>query len=71
MAVILDIRSERILDIFDLQITPMLRTKFQVNCSSVQKKKRQKKKKKKIDFQDGGHGGYLGFSIETILARFD
>ena len=41
MAVILDIRSEGILDIFDLQITPMLRTKF---GSSVQKKKRKKKK---------------------------
>ena len=28
-------------------------------------------KKRKIDFQDGGHGGHLGFSIGTILAIFD
>ena len=26
---------------------------------------------KKIDFQDGGHGGYLGFQIGTILAIFN
>ena len=24
-----------------------------------------------IDFQDGGHGGHLGFLIRTILATFD
>ena len=24
----------------------------------------------KIDFQDGGHGGHLGFSTEKILAIF-
>ena len=28
-------------------------------------------KKRKIDFQDGGHGGHLGFPIGTILANFD
>ena len=28
-------------------------------------------KKRKIDFQDGGHGGHLGFLIGTILAIFD
>ena len=28
-------------------------------------------KKFKIDFQDGGHGGHLGFWIWTILALFD
>ena len=28
-------------------------------------------KKPKIDFQDGGHGGHLGFPIRTILAIFD
>ena len=27
--------------------------------------------KRKIDFQDGGHGGHLGFPIGTILAIFD
>ena len=28
-------------------------------------------KKRKIDFQDGGHGGHLGFTIEMLLAIFD
>ena len=28
-------------------------------------------KKWKIDFQDGGHGGHLGFPIGTILAIYD
>ena len=28
-------------------------------------------KKRKIDFQDGLHGGHLGFPIGTILAIFD
>ena len=27
-------------------------------------------KKQKIDFQDGSHGGHLGFPIITILAIF-
>ena len=27
-------------------------------------------KKRKIDFQDGGHGGHLGFLIGMILAIF-
>ena len=27
-------------------------------------------KKQKIDFQDGGHSGHLGFPISTILATF-
>ena len=27
-------------------------------------------KKRTIDFQDGGHGGHLGFPIGTILAIF-
>ena len=27
--------------------------------------------KHKIDFQDGGHGGHLGFPIQMILAIFD
>ena len=39
-----------ILAIFDLQVTPMLPTKFRVNWQEKQKK----------DFQDGGH---LGFPI--------
>ena len=28
-------------------------------------------KKRNIDFQEGGHGGHLGFSIGTISALFD
>ena len=40
----------------------ILSTKFRVNLLSVQEKKQ------KIDFQDGGH---LGFLIGTILAIFD
>ena len=28
-------------------------------------------KKRKIDIQDGGHGGHLGFPIGTILAISD
>ena len=54
-----------ILAIFDLQVTLMLPSKFGVIGLSVQEKKR------KIDFQDGGHGGHLGFPIGTILATFD
>ena len=53
-----------ILAIFDLQVTPVLPTKFRVNWpfSSGEAK---------IDFQDGCHGGLLGFPIGTILAIFD
>ena len=51
-----------ILVIFDLQVTPMLPTKFLVSWPLVQEKKR------KIDFQDGHHGGHLGFMIGMILA---
>ena len=29
------------------------------------------REKRKIDFQDGGHGGHLGFPIGMILAIFD
>ena len=54
-----------ILAIFDLQVTLMLPTKFQVNgllsSGEVMKKR----------FQDGGHGGHLGFPIQPILAIFD
>ena len=42
----------------------MLPTKFQVKWPFSQEKKR------KIDFQDGYHGGHLGFLIGTILAIF-
>ena len=43
----------------------MLPSKFGVNWPSVQEKKQ------KIDFQDGRHGGHLGFQIGMILATFD
>ena len=59
MAAILDCQSKYF---FDLQVTPMLPTKFRVNWPSVQEKKRTK------DFQDGRDGGHLGFPIGTILA---
>ena len=43
----------------------MLPIKFRVNWLSVQEKRR------KIDFQDGCHGGHLGYPTGTILAIFD
>ena len=43
----------------------MLPTKFGVNWLLGSEKKR------KINFQDGCHGGHLGFPIGTILAIFD
>ena len=42
----------------------MLPTKLELNWPSVQEKKQ------KIDFQDGSHGGNLGFPTGTILAIF-
>ena len=48
-----------ILAIFDLQVTLMIPTKFQVNWTPGSGKEA------KIDFH---HGGHLGFPIETILA---
>ena len=54
-----------ILAIFDLQVTPMFLRSLESNGLSVQEKKLN------IDFQDGGHGGHLGFLIRTILATFD
>ena len=54
-----------VLAIFDLQVTLILPTKLESAGLSAQKKKR------KIDFQDGCHGGHLGFLIEMILATFD
>ena len=58
---------------FDLQVTLSLPTKIQVNWhfgSGKEAKKKKKKKKKKNNFQDGGHGGQLGFPIGTILSIF-
>ena len=46
------------------QVTPMLPTKFWVNWPFTSGQEA------KIDFQDGCHGGHLGFPIKTILATF-
>ena len=65
MAAILGFLAEQFYFVFDLQVTPMLPTKFRVIWpfgSRVEAKSR---------FQDGGHGGHLGFPIGTILAIFD
>ena len=51
------------LAIFDLQVTLMLPTEFQVNWLFVQKKW-------KAVFQDGCHSDHLRFPIWTILAIF-
>ena len=52
----------KILANFDLQVSPMLPTKFQANWPLVHEKKR------KIDFQDGRH---LGYPTGMILAILD
>ena len=54
-----------ILAIFDLQVTPMLPTKFKVN------KPFDSGEEANIDFQDGHHGRHLGFPMRKILAIFD
>ena len=54
-----------ILDMFDLQVTPMFSIKFRVNRPFGSGEEA------KIDFQDGHHGGHLGFPIGMILAIFD
>ena len=56
---------ETILAIVDLQVTPILLTKFRSTGLSVQEKKF------KIDFQDSYRGGRLGFSIGTTLTISD
>ena len=52
-----------ILAIFDLQVTPMFPTMFGINWLLGSGEA-------KIDFQNGCHGGHLGFSIGMILATF-
>ena len=49
----------------DLLVTPMLLIKFQDNWPVVSGEEKQK-----IEFQDGGNGSHLRFSIGTILAFF-
>ena len=54
---------------FDLQVTPMLPTQsFLLSLESIGLSVQEKKRK--TDFQDGHHGGYLGFPIGPILAIF-
>ena len=62
IAAILDFKSERFFFFFffDLQVTPMLPTKFRVNWPFGSGEEA------KINSQDGHHGGHLGFPIETI-----
>ena len=52
----------KILAILDLQVTPMLPSKFQVNWPFSSEEKNR--------FSMAG-GGHLGFPIKTILAIFD
>ena len=49
---------------FNLQVTPMLPAKFQVNWPFVEEKKQI------IEFLNGCHDGHLGFRFGTILAIF-
>ena len=53
-----------ILAIFDIQVTSMLPTKFRVSWPFGSGEEA------KIDFQDGHHGGHLGFPIGMVLAIF-
>ena len=54
-----------ILAIFDLQVTPMLPSKFGVNWPF------DSGEEAKIDFQDGGNRGHFRVPIGMILAIFD
>ena len=65
IAAILDFRSEQF-QLFLIYKSPKcFLPSFESIGLSVQEKK------PKIDFQDGHHGGHLGFLIETILSTFD
>ena len=65
MAAILDFQSARF-SLFLIYKSPRcFLASLEAIGLSVQEKKR------KIDFQDGGHGGHLGFPIGKILAFFD
>ena len=65
MAAILDFQSARF-KLFLIYKSPQC---FLASLKSIGLSVQEKKRK--IDFQDGGHGGHLGFSIRTILAIFD
>ena len=63
-AAILDFRSERFY-LFLINLSPWCWLPSFKSIGLLVQKKR------KIDFQDGGQGGHLGFPIRTILAIFD
>ena len=66
VAASLDLGSEQLSNfIFIFKSPRCFLPSFKSIGLSVQEKKR------KIDFQEGGHGGQLGFPIGTILAIFD
>ena len=65
MAAILDFRSARFYYFLIYKSPRCFLASLESIGLSVQEKKR------KIDFQDGHHGGHLGFPIGTILAIFD
>ena len=65
MAAILDFRSAQFKLFFIYNAPWCFLASLESIGLSVQEKKR------KIDFQDGGHGGHLGFPIGIILAIFD
>ena len=65
MAAVLDFRSARFLLFLIYKSSGCFLASLKSTGLSVQEKKR------KTDFQDGGHGGRLGFPIGTILAIFD
>ena len=54
-----------ILAISDLQVTPVLPTKFRANWPFGSGKEA------KIEFQNGRRGSHLGFPIDRILNNFD
>ena len=65
MAAILDFRSARFWLFLIYKSPRCFLASLESTGLSVQEKKR------KLDFQDGRHGGQLGFPIGTILAIFD
>ena len=65
MAAILDFQSARFSLVLIYKSLRCFLASLEATDLSVQEKKR------KIDFQDCGHGGHLGFPIGTILAIFD
>ena len=65
MAAILDFRLARFLLFLTHKSPRCFLPSLKSICLSFEEKEQ------KIDFQDGGHGGHLGFLIGTILAIFD